>query len=280
MQRNALRSWLLLAPDVQIILFGDAEGAQEVAWELGLHYEQFPQRTKDGSVRLDYLFATAQRQARYNVLCYVPCDTLLLPDFCAAFNRVEALYREFVMVGSARNLPSGQQCCPASFDWQSPLRAQREPDAGANLAPGVGYFAFSKGRFLVDVPAIPSDSPGAVEWLLRKAIGEDVATVDATAMVAAVRQEDGHAESRGAGGDGIGAIYMGERRWRKAVPVPYVLTADDVVVNRWKRLRSWHAQLGRSGGQVWRAWRELSRQLRRTRELPAAHAVRPNGVLR
>ena len=30
-QRNALKSWTLLDPDIEVILFGDEEGAAEVA---------------------------------------------------------------------------------------------------------------------------------------------------------------------------------------------------------------------------------------------------------
>jgi hypothetical protein len=37
-QRNALRSWKLLDPDVEVILFGDEEGAAEVSgnWVCGM----------------------------------------------------------------------------------------------------------------------------------------------------------------------------------------------------------------------------------------------------
>ena len=38
-QRNALKSWKLLDHDVEIIVFGDDEGAAEVCGELGLRHE-------------------------------------------------------------------------------------------------------------------------------------------------------------------------------------------------------------------------------------------------
>lgn len=37
-QRNALKSWTLLPPDVETILFGDGEGATKVCAEYGLHH--------------------------------------------------------------------------------------------------------------------------------------------------------------------------------------------------------------------------------------------------
>ena len=38
-QRNALQSWKRLHPDVEVILFGDEEGAAEVCREIGLRHE-------------------------------------------------------------------------------------------------------------------------------------------------------------------------------------------------------------------------------------------------
>jgi len=38
-QRNALQSWRLLHPEVEVILFGNDEGAAEVCADLGLGYE-------------------------------------------------------------------------------------------------------------------------------------------------------------------------------------------------------------------------------------------------
>ena len=38
-QRNAIKSWTLLHPDVEVILFGDEEGAAEVCQEFGIRHE-------------------------------------------------------------------------------------------------------------------------------------------------------------------------------------------------------------------------------------------------
>ena len=38
-QRNALKSWTLLHPDVEVILFGDEDGAAETCRDLGIRHE-------------------------------------------------------------------------------------------------------------------------------------------------------------------------------------------------------------------------------------------------
>ena len=44
-QRNALKSWTLLHPDVEIILFGDDEGTADICRELGLQHEPHVERS-------------------------------------------------------------------------------------------------------------------------------------------------------------------------------------------------------------------------------------------
>src|SRR5215472_2941292 len=79
-QRNALRSWTLLHPEAEIILFGDDEGAAEVAREFGIRHEPDVERDESGMKRIDYIFGRAQAIARHDVLCYANCDILLTSD--------------------------------------------------------------------------------------------------------------------------------------------------------------------------------------------------------
>ena len=59
-QRNALKSWKLPHPEIEIILFGDDAGGAEIAKELGFPQEPFVERNKLGTKRLDYIFRRAQ----------------------------------------------------------------------------------------------------------------------------------------------------------------------------------------------------------------------------
>src|SRR3989442_6004827 len=98
-QRNALQSWKALHPEIEIILFGNDEGAAEAARHFGLRHEPHAERNEGGPKRLDYLFARAQAIARHDTLCYVNCDIILMQDFWRALERVRAVRPEFLMVG-------------------------------------------------------------------------------------------------------------------------------------------------------------------------------------
>src|SRR5215469_1204546 len=89
-QRNALESWKRLAPDVEVILFGDEPGAAEVCVELALRHEPHVERHESGMKYLNYMFEQAQRIARHDYLCYSNCDIILMNDFMDAFRKIIA----------------------------------------------------------------------------------------------------------------------------------------------------------------------------------------------
>lgn len=262
-QRNALHSWMLLHPSVQIILFGDAPGAQEVAWELGLHYEQHPELTASGSVRLDYMFTTAQRAARFRTLCYVPCDTVLLPDFYTALTRVEALYLEFLMVGRSRELNHFAPLPLDKPDWQELFRERAQREARETFPERVAYVAFSKGICLADLPPVAIDSPFCANWLLWKTLSDQVAVVDASEMVVAVQQcgdsRSARMWQRGSGAAASSAAEFlalcGSHSHLKTVAhAPYLLSSSDVVPNRWRKWHFWRMRAARFAAQALRGW--------------------------
>jgi hypothetical protein len=98
-RRNALKSWRLLHPDVEAILFGDDEGAEQTTADLGLCYEPRVESNEFGTKQLDSLFSRAQRIARHDLLCFIHCDIILMQDFCEALKVVCEAHAQFLMVG-------------------------------------------------------------------------------------------------------------------------------------------------------------------------------------
>ena len=94
-QRNAIKSWTLTHPGVEVILFGDDQGAADVAREFGIRHEPHVERSKQGSKRLHYMFSTARAIARHEVLCYINCDIILMDDFVSALDRIRERTRNF-----------------------------------------------------------------------------------------------------------------------------------------------------------------------------------------
>jgi hypothetical protein len=291
-QRNALHSWMQLHDDVQIILFGDAAGTQEVAWELGLHYEPSPQLTSSGAVRLDYMLAAARRYARHNVLCFVACDILLQHDLCEALNRVEALHHEFVMVGRAGPIRTEDPgaCSPANA-LNGPVKNVRALSLGLtseNSHARLDYVIFSRNCFVSDVPGLPANSPFAAKWLMRRAMANEVHVVDVSRMVGALKQIEAEngcaaiAETPAARRNLLCAeeklVLFGEYgHLLGMMRAPYLLTSKDIVANRWLGMRM---GAGLNSALLSRAWQGLKAQLRKPHEFPTRETLLGADILR
>ncbi len=186
-QRNALKSWTLLDPDVEVILFGDDAGAAEVGRELGLRHEPRVERNRLGSKRLDYMFARAQEMARHEVLCYCNCDILLKRDFCAALARVRRAHQRFLMVGRRWDTDVSEPIDFANAGWEKTAEALTRERGVQQPGWSIDYFAFPRGLY-AEVPALVIGRVWWDHWLVWKARAEGAAVVDASEVVTVIHQ--------------------------------------------------------------------------------------------
>jgi hypothetical protein len=70
-QRNAIKSWTLLRPQCEIILFGNDDGTEAVAGEFGVRHVPEVARNEFCTPLLNDMFETAQRLASHKLLCFV-----------------------------------------------------------------------------------------------------------------------------------------------------------------------------------------------------------------
>jgi hypothetical protein len=192
-QRNALASWRLVHPEAEVILFGDDDGAAEMARELGLRHEPYVERNEYGTKRLDYLFTTARAIARHDVLCYVNCDIILMEDFRRALERVKAAHSQFLMVGRRWDLEMAEPCDFTQANWRSQLQALALMRGVQRTPEWIDYFAFSHGLYGSSVPPFVVGRVHWDHWLVWKALDFRQPVVDVSAAVIAVHQNHDYA---------------------------------------------------------------------------------------
>jgi hypothetical protein len=209
-QRNALKSWTLLRPDVEVILFGDDAGAAEAAQALGIRHEPRVERNERGSKRLDYLFAKAQAIARHNLLCYINCDIILMQDFCQTLALVNAAHTEFLMVGRRWDTEVNESYDFERKDWETQLRTAVLRHAKQRTPDWIDYFAFTRGLYGPDIPPLVIGRVFWDNWLLWKARDSGRPVVDASDVVIVVHQNhDYHYHPQGKQG-----VFHGEEAGR------------------------------------------------------------------
>ena len=192
-QRNAIRSWTLLHPDVEVILFGDEEGSAEVCREFSIRQEARVQRNQQGTKYLNYIFDRAQELARHDVLCYVNCDIMLLEDFRCTIQRVVRETERFLIAGRRRDVDI---CKPFDFSqpaWEQDLKQLALHTGKLRPHQWIDYFVFPRNFYRGKIPPFVIGRPGWDNWLLWYARSAGARVMDASDVVVAIHQNHDYA---------------------------------------------------------------------------------------
>jgi hypothetical protein len=186
-QRNALKSWKLLNPEVEVILFGEDERAAEVCAELGLVHHPHVERHESGRNRLDYMFQRASQIARHEHLCFCNCDIMLMEDFWRGFQKVRAWRERFLLVARRWDTDITE---PIDFEearWAEGVRKLALTKGFQQNEFWIDLFLFRRGMYL-DMPPLIVGHSYWDNWMIWKALSQRVAVLDGTGFVVPVHQ--------------------------------------------------------------------------------------------
>ena len=187
-QRNALASWKRVHPNAEVILFGDDEGAEEACRELGLRHEPCREEGAEKTRRADFMFRRAQEIGRNQLFCYANCDIVLMADFRRALEAVSAAEPKFLMVGRRWDTEIQEAIDFGDAHWEEEVR-RRAAAAGRQRDGGwIDYFAFSRGVYGADFPALVVGRVYWDNWMVWKALEDGRPVVDVSKSVMAVHQ--------------------------------------------------------------------------------------------
>ena len=146
-QRNAIKSWKILSPEIDIILFGDDEGVEDFAKEMNLRYGGPLKRNASGTPMMDDMFAKASSMAKFSSMCYINADIILLGDFMEIATRVKQIAntKKYLVIGQRWNIDwdINNDTMPG---WQNTI-LEKVRKEGKMSNPAYDYFLYSKGLF-------------------------------------------------------------------------------------------------------------------------------------
>jgi hypothetical protein len=269
-QRNALRSWLQLHPEVEILLFGDDPGAAEVCHELGIRHVPSVRKNRYGTKYLASIYDQAQEIARHDLLCHANCDILFLNDFLLALQRVAQLPFPFLMAGRRWDADIREPLRFEDSSWQAEVREFALQTGKQRPSQWIDYFVFRRGLFYRQIPEFVIGRPGWDNWLLWHALHSGAKLIDASSVVRIVHQNHDYAYHP----DGEKGVWEGEeaqenykllqghRKFRTLDNATYLLLPDGLYRNR----RAWFVQAKRdladSLSPAWFGLMNLTRPLR------------------
>jgi hypothetical protein len=194
-QRNAIRSWLALGEQVEVLLLGDEPGLSEAARSLGVRLIPIADRATSGAPRLSALFSAAHQAARHQILCYLNADIILLEYFLDSIKRVAGHLESFLIVGQRWDVAIDEDLF-AGGDWQERLRTKLQD--GGELHPPMGsdYFVFPSNQFH-NIPEFALGRAGWDNWMIYQARHLKIPVIDASRAITVVHQEHDYAHLPG-----------------------------------------------------------------------------------
>jgi hypothetical protein len=186
-QRNAIRSWLELGPEVEVLLIGEEDGLAAFAAEMGVRHLPDVARNQQGTPLIRSIFALAREHSRSPLLAYVNADIILLPDFVETARRVAAQAKDFLLVGQRWDMSITTALEP-TLGWQPRLLEQARRENRLHPRGGSDYFIYPRAAF-ADMPAFAVGRAGWDNWMIYAARRNGAAVVDATAQINIIHQD-------------------------------------------------------------------------------------------
>jgi hypothetical protein len=195
-QENAIRSWTLLSPRPEIILFGDEPGVAEVSEALGLLQVPDVRRGDSRSPLVSDMFERAQAMASYDTLCMVNADILLPQRLMDAVQLERGSSERSLLVGRRVDLDVGDLI---DFDdphwWDSVDRAASvKGKQRGDLC--IDWFVFPRWLYR-EVPDFAIGRTRYDNWLIWQASAAGAVVVDCSDFVQVVHQNHDYARTGG-----------------------------------------------------------------------------------
>ncbi len=185
-QRNAIRSWLNLGPEVEVLLLGEEEGLAEAAAELGARHIPQVERNANGTPLVSSMFEIARQNSSSPLLGCVNADILLFPDIVDHARRVLELAPRFLMVGQRWDLEV-TELLEFAPGWPQTLRERAFSQGKLHRASGSDYFIFPRECF-ADMPKFAIGRAGWDNWMIYSGRARNWPVVDASQSITIIHQ--------------------------------------------------------------------------------------------
>lgn len=186
-QRNAIRSWLNLGAEVQVLLVGAEPGMEEAAAALGVQHLPDVRRNRWGTPLVSSIFDLARKNSEAPLLAYLNADIIVVPEFVKAVHQVSSQRKEFLIIGRRWDLEVRREL-DFSDGWPDRLRAEVLARGRMHAPAGSDYFVFPR-HLYTDMPDFAIGRAGWDNWAIFKARQSGWDVIDATPSLLVIHQD-------------------------------------------------------------------------------------------
>lgn len=184
-QINAIKSWLKVIPDCEIILFGDEIGVSDVAKKYNMLQISDILKNEYGTPLLSDVFEKAQKLASYNLLCYINADIILTKSFINSLN--EIYFDRYLLSGQRFNMDLSDLIDFNNENWETELIYALKHQGPLLLNGGMDYFVFPKGT-IKSIPQFAVGRAGWDNWLVYYIRKQKLPMIDASCTINVIHQ--------------------------------------------------------------------------------------------
>jgi len=185
-QRNAVRSWKALGPDVDVLLIGDEPGMKEAAEELEV--KQIPDvlRNEYKTPLVSSIFELAKKSSSADVMIYLNADIILLPECLSVIEAIKAQFKQFLLVGRRWDLDITREI-DFSGSWSAELEQRLTREGKLRRYTAMDYFIYPR-DLLREIPPFAIGRAGWDNWMIYNAIHQPWPVIDITPVHRVVHQ--------------------------------------------------------------------------------------------
>ena len=186
-QRNAVKSWMKLKGNPEVILLGNEPGVAELCNELSLKHIPNVKCNEYGRPLIKDLFLQGQYASKYKINAYVNGDMILTDSFIDGAERASK-FNHYLMVGQRWDLDVNHPIDFEKDDWENVLRIDVKRNGVLHKTTGIDYFVFRQGDWLIDIPLMGVARLAWDNWMVSKAVSRNHTVIDTTKFVFVVHQ--------------------------------------------------------------------------------------------
>jgi len=177
-QRNAIRSWIALGHQTEVVLIGDEPGMERTAQELGVRHIPDVERNDLGTPLVSSIFHLARENSTNEIMIYLNADIILLPDCFEVIKLAREQLDEFMLVGKRWDLEISEEL-DFSLDWGGDLKSRVAREGFLRSYTAMDYFIFPR-QILQDIPRFTVGRAGWDNWMIYNALHKPWPVVDIT----------------------------------------------------------------------------------------------------
>ena len=184
-QRNAIKSWVLLRPECEIILLGDEQGVAEVAGEFKLTHIPDIEKNEFGTPLLNSVFSKAQQAAKNELVCFINSDIILMNDFINAIRHISL--KRFLAIGHRWDLDITGKL-DFEKNWDLKIRKHAFLYGRRHESYGIDYFVFLRDLVIWKTPPFIIGRLRPDNWIVWHALSLRIPVVDMTYVATVIHQ--------------------------------------------------------------------------------------------